>query len=102
MLSRKWRTVGCSARFMMTSRLLYMQLLSQKTGRLAVGVSHANLPGNFVEQGNPLVPQQLHGLVLSLLPGRNRLLDQPLPLGRQPERLGTGIFFGHDLQPAVC
>src|SRR5207247_371709 len=31
-----------------------------------------------------------------------RLLDQPGALGGQSKRLGTGVLFRHDLQPAVC
>src|SRR5437588_7482419 len=69
-----------------------MQLSSEKnTGRSAVGLRHAYLPGGFVEQGDPLAPQQFGGLSLGLLPGRHRLLDQPLPLRRQPEGLGTEL-----------
>jgi len=55
----------------------------------------------FVEQGNPLISQEFAGPALGLLPGRHRLLDQTLPLRRQPEGLCAGILAGHDLHPAV-
>ena len=75
--------------------------LEKNTGRISGWPRPAHLLGGFVEQGDPLVPQQFGGLALGFLPGRDRLLDQPLPLGRQAEGLGTGVFFRHDLQPAV-
>src|SRR3954471_20832727 len=101
-LSRKRRTVGCSARFMTTPLFLYMQVSQEKnTGGSALGVRLPQLPGGSVEQADALLPQEFGGLALGLLPGRHRLLDQPLALGRQPEGLGTGVLVRHDLQPAV-
>jgi hypothetical protein len=38
---------------------------------------------------------------LGLLPGRHRLLDQTLPLRRQPEGLCAGILAGYDLRAAT-
>src|SRR4051812_11536855 len=100
-LSWKRRTVGCSARFM-TALSLYMQLLPEKnTGRSPLGLVLAQLLRRLVEQADALVPQQFGGLALGFLPGRDRLLDQSLPLGRQAEGLGTGVLVRHDLQPAV-
>src|SRR5262249_54026265 len=57
------------------------------TGRSAVGPRPAQLPGGPVEQGNPFASQQFRRLTLGLLPGRDRLLDQPPALCREPEGL---------------
>src|SRR5579862_1607451 len=86
---------------MMTLLLLHIQISSQKKGRSVVGLCHAYFFGYLVQQGHPLNSQQFDGLSLGFLPSRNCFLDQSLTLGSQPERLGTSVFFRHDLQPAV-
>src|SRR5439155_9557225 len=81
-LSWKRRTVGCSARFM-TALSLYVQVSAEKnTGPSPLGLGPPQLLRRPVEQGDPLVPQEFAGPALRLLPGRHRLLDQALPLGR--------------------
>src|SRR5438270_13557584 len=45
--------------------------------------------------------REFAGPALGLLPRRHRLLDQTLPLRRQPEGLCAGILARHDLHPAV-
>src|SRR5262249_33859595 len=100
--SRKRRTVGCSASFMTPPRLLHVQISTEKnTGRSRFGPGLPQLLCRPVEQGDPLAPQQFGGLALRFFPGRDRLLDQALALGGEPEGLGTGVLVGHDLQPAV-
>src|SRR5262245_39216123 len=58
---------------------------ARKKGTLGLCLRLPQFPGRFIEQGNPLVPQQFAGPALGFLPGRDRLLDQPFALGRQPE-----------------
>ena len=101
LLRESRRTVGWSASFMTAPIVVYASICRKKHGSVSAGSRTAQLLRGFVEQGDPFVPQQFGGLSLGLLPGRDRLFDQPLPLRRQPEGLGAGILVRHDLQPAV-
>src|SRR5262245_11012942 len=73
----------------------------EKKGDLRLRVRHSQLPSRFVEQGSSFVAQEFFRLLLGLLPGRDRPLQQPPSLGGQAERLRPGVLAGHDFQPAL-
>jgi hypothetical protein len=65
------------------SFIAYATSVQKKTpAGSAVSFRHAYLAGYFVEQGDPLVPKQLCGLALGLLPGRYCSFDQSFPSSR--------------------
>src|SRR5262245_58560990 len=80
---------------------IYKYPAINEDAKLTVRLRHPQFPGRLVEQGDDVSAQKFLGPVLCLLPGRDRPLQKPLPLGGEAERLSPGVLTGHDFQPTL-
>src|SRR6476646_1592478 len=88
---------GSGVATVMSPLFVYASIRAKKS----LGVGRLDPLDGSVKQPQAVIPQELLGFRLSLLPGRNRLFHQAFSLIREPEGVGATVLVGQDFEPAV-